>query len=192
MLGEVLEFVVDSHDTAIRAKVTWRELASFRHSRTRSRTEWLAIESLRPVPGQDYTAVPRTPAERQPPSHPDEQVPPHWPPGVPGPDTPGWQKHACAFLYEQIPADYRAHAVLAEHPIVLAQMAITHLRHAHQALKQDYRSAPYQLKQHLEPHALAELDDTYRQLLDQVARSGRAAVALEKALRAVGRSSTCE
>lgn len=54
-------------------------------------------------------------------------VPPGWPEHVPPPEHPGWQRRAAAWLIDQCPADYRAHAVLARHELVLARLAARHV-----------------------------------------------------------------
>lgn len=183
-LGRVLEFEVDANDNALKALVTWQELASFRNSRTRKREQWLPIDQLQPEPGEVYADVKRTPAAKPataPESTPPDGTPHGWPEGVPAPGIDGWDKIATSWLFDQMPADFRGHAVLAEHPAALAWMARLNLRHAYTAVVRGYRSAAFELKGQLPPHALAELDMVYRLERERIIGCGRAIDALERA-----------
>lgn len=182
-LGRVLEFEVDGNDTAIRAHVEWTELASFRNSRTRSRTAWLPVDQVAPIPGEVYTGVARTPAagEGDAAGLPSEGAPADWPPGVPAPSVKGWEKAVQAWLFDQLPPDFRGYAVLAEEPTALVWMARLHLRHAYTATVRGYRSAAVELRKELPPHALAEVDEVYRVERERIIRCGRAVDAIERA-----------
>lgn len=181
-LGQVLEFEVDASDTAIRARVKWTELASFRHSRTRDRVEWLPVDQLEPIPGEVYTGVTRTLAGNAAPVETDDDAPEDWPAGVPTPSTPGWEKAAVNWLFEQLPPGYRSHEVLRENPAVLVQMARTHLRLVYTEVVRGYRTSAVQLKGELPPHAVREVDEVYRLERERIIRCGKAVDAVEKAL----------
>jgi hypothetical protein len=56
-----------------------------------------------------------------------QAAPQGWPQGVLPPGVDGWEATAAAFLFDCCPPDYRAHAVLRRHPVVLARFATTHL-----------------------------------------------------------------
>ena len=54
-------------------------------------------------------------------------VPPGWPEHVPPPEHAGWQRRASAWLLDLCPPDYRLHAVLLRHELVLARLAARHV-----------------------------------------------------------------
>ena len=54
-------------------------------------------------------------------------VPPGWPGAVPPPGVDGWQRRAVGWLLDLCPAEYRGHAVLQRHPVVLAHLARHHV-----------------------------------------------------------------
>lgn len=56
------------------------------------------------------------------------RVPPGWPDHVPPPEHHGWQRRAAAWLLDLCPPDYRAHAVLLRHELVLARLAGHHVQ----------------------------------------------------------------
>lgn len=181
-IGLVLEFEVDASDTALRARAEWTELASYRHSRTAKKVEWLPVDQLEPIDGEVYSTVPRTLAASKPePEAAPADAPEGWPDGVPAPSMPGWEKAAVSWLFDQLPADYRAHDVLREHPTVLAKMAREHLREAYKAIVKGYRSSSVELKGQLQPHALREVDEVYRLERERIIRNGQAIDAIEHA-----------
>ncbi|MEV4161820.1 hypothetical protein [Nonomuraea dietziae] len=153
--ASLMELLVDENDEAIKAKVSWIENIPGYRGGLKPREEWLPIDQVAPVPGQSYTSVPRTPAAQPEPELEPAVAGPHgWPAQVPAPGVPGWEKHALAWLYDQVPADYRQHPVLADYPIALAWAAILHLQHDYRALVVSYRCASFELKAHLPPEAV--------------------------------------
>lgn len=50
-------------------------------------------------------------------------APPGWPPEVPPPGAPEWERAAIGWLFDLCPPDYRAYDVLRRHPAVLARFA---------------------------------------------------------------------
>lgn len=115
-------------------------------------------------------------------------APPGWPPAVRPPDADDWVETARAWLLDLCPPDYRAHAVITRHPVVLARLAVHHV--AGQAQAQ--RAAVATLREDLaEPvargtldpgvveRALAALDVEQARLL----ATGRGARLVEQALR---------
>ncbi|HRA75634.1 MAG TPA: hypothetical protein PLE12_05310 [Propionicimonas sp.] len=78
------------------------------------------------VPGAGRP-FPRTTAA--PPSVPFRRPSPQgWPERVLPPGAEGWEASAGAFLFDCCPPDFRSHAVLRRHPVVLARFATTHLQ----------------------------------------------------------------
>ena len=53
-------------------------------------------------------------------------VPPGWPPEVRPAGAPDWRLSATAWLLDQCPPEYRSHAVLVRHPLVLAWLCGRH------------------------------------------------------------------
>jgi hypothetical protein len=53
-------------------------------------------------------------------------VPPGWPAEVLPPGAPDWEQTATAWLLDQCPPEYRGHAALRRHPLVLAWLARRH------------------------------------------------------------------
>lgn len=54
-------------------------------------------------------------------------TPPGWPDGLPPPDADGWQQTAQNWLLDQCPPEYRLHAVLRRHPLVIARFTRWHV-----------------------------------------------------------------
>jgi hypothetical protein len=50
-------------------------------------------------------------------------TPPGWPVEVRPPGAPRWEETATTYLFDCSPPDFRAHAVLRRHPVVLARFA---------------------------------------------------------------------
>lgn len=84
-------------------------------------------------------------------------MPPGWPPGVPPPQSPGWERRAVAWLLEQCPPDYRGYGGWSKNPIALAWLATRHLDGQVTATRQAWREARVELGPHLSPEALAEV-----------------------------------
>ncbi|WP_344845650.1 hypothetical protein [Nonomuraea dietziae] len=182
-----MELLVDENDEAIKAKVSWIENIPGYRGGLKPREEWLPIDQVAPVPGQSYMSVPRTPATQpkpEPELEPAVAGPPGWPAQVPARASPAGRKHALAWLYDQMPADYRQHQVLADYPIALAWAAILHLQHDYRALIVSYRRASFELKAHLPPEAVESVLVTYKRERERLIRCGQAARLLEQALRA--------
>lgn len=68
-------------------------------------------------------------------------LPPEWPEAVRPPGAPDWERSAVGWLFDQCPADYRAHEVLRRHPRVLARFAAINLDAALTAAEQGLRTA---------------------------------------------------
>jgi hypothetical protein len=73
-------------------------------------------------------------------------VPPGWPEQVLPPQAPDWERSAVGWLFDQCPADYRAHGVLRKHPVVLARFAAGHVTSAVEAARNGIRTARAELK----------------------------------------------
>lgn len=178
-IGRLHEFRVDGNDTATEARVSWVELTHYRRGTSAEREKWLPVDQLQPLDGEDYSGVPRTPVA---PEVVEVETPANWPDGVPAPGADGWERAAVSWLFEQVPSDFRAHAVLSEHPSALVWMARLHLRQVYTAVVRGYRSAAVELKRELPPHAVREVDEVYRLERERVIRCGKGVDAVGKAL----------
>ncbi|GAA4071102.1 hypothetical protein [Nonomuraea soli] len=88
-IGQVVEYEVDAQGAELRALVTWTEIASYRHSRTAQRTQWLPVDQTEQIDGQVYDGVTRTVVVDQPPPGAPADAPRDWPAGVPAPSASG-------------------------------------------------------------------------------------------------------
>ena len=73
-------------------------------------------------------------------------APTGWPPEVPDPSAPGWERHAVAWLFDQCPPDYRGYDVLRRHPVVLAHLAKTSQAAAVEAADSAVRTVRHDLR----------------------------------------------
>lgn len=83
-------------------------------------------------------------------------APPGWPAEVPPPDAPGWVDRACGWLFDQVPADLRAHDVLRRQPLLLAYVAVGQVDAAAAAVRTAIASVRADLRDRLDPAALTE------------------------------------
>ncbi len=73
-------------------------------------------------------------------------VPPGWPPQIGPPDAPGWEARATNWLLDLCPPEYRAHAALRRHPVVLASFAVLHVEATQAAVRQGLRQSRAELR----------------------------------------------
>jgi len=85
----------------------------------------------------------------------DPLVPPGWPPDVLPPHAPEWERSAVGWLFDLVPPDYRAHAVLRRHPVVLARFAAGHLEAAVEAARRGLATVRADLRDVVPPEAVA-------------------------------------
>src|SRR3954453_4215136 len=70
----------------------------------------------------------------------DAVVPPGWPGQVRPPGAPDWEQSAGAWLFDLVPPDYRAHAVLRRYPVLLARFAGDHVAAGLEAARAGWRT----------------------------------------------------
>ena len=117
-------------------------------------------------------------------SSPDQvYVPPGWPEDVQPPDTPDWEKSAVAFLLDCCPSDYRAHAVLQRHPVVLARLAAEFVESQIRASREALGGARSGLGDYVSADVLDRTVDVVQSELARLTRVRRAVMLLEEALR---------
>jgi hypothetical protein len=67
-------------------------------------------------------------------------VPPWWPAQVPHPGTPDWERSAVSWLLDQVPGEWREHAVLRRHPTLLARLAAGQTAASLEATREGWRT----------------------------------------------------
>ena len=107
------------------------------------------------------------------------ELPPHWPQRVHPPESPEWQVSAVAWLYDQVPGEYRAYEVLRRHPVLLARLAAEHVEASVAAARAGWRSLRSELRDELPPEAIEAAMLAYE-------REGRRLVELGRAVAVVG------
>ena len=110
-------------------------------------------------------------------------LPPGWPEQVQPPGESGWEKSATAFLLDCCPADYRAHKVLHQHPVVLARFAADfvegQIRSSREALAQSRAS----LRDYVTPQVLEAATELLQAEEGRLVRVRRGVALVEEALR---------
>jgi hypothetical protein len=110
-------------------------------------------------------------------------APPGWPAAVRPPGAPDWERTAVGWLFDQCPADYRAHEVLRRHPVVLARFAAHHVAGAVEAARRGLARARDELRDVAEPEVIQAAVQAYEREGARLARTLRAVDLVEQALR---------
>jgi hypothetical protein len=106
----------------------------------------------------------------------DPSVPPGWPSGVDPPTSPDWERSAVAWLFDVCPPDYRSHAVLRRHPVVLAWLAVRSVAAAADVARTGLAGARADLRELVPPQVV---EDTVAALESEVRRLSRTARAVD-------------
>jgi hypothetical protein len=110
-------------------------------------------------------------------------VPAGWPREVRPPAVAGWEESAGAWLLDLCPPDYRGHAVLRRHPVVLARFAAVHVEAAQLAVRRGLSEARAVLRD-VADHATIDQAVLVWQAEDaRLLAAGRAVALVEEALR---------
>ena len=110
-------------------------------------------------------------------------TPPGWPAEVPPPGAPGWERRATAWLLDLCPPDYRGHAVLLRHPLLLVRLT-ARLVAAQAAGTQSARAAlRADLSGYLPTAVVAEGLDVLDAEQERLAAASTAVQLVERALR---------
>lgn len=112
-----------------------------------------------------------------------ELVPPEWPGEVLPPQAPDWERSAVAWLFDQVPPDYRAHEVLRRHPVVLARFAAGHVGAGVQAARDGLRTVRADLGDSVPPEVVDAAIGAYEREGRRLVRTGRQVALVEAALR---------
>jgi hypothetical protein len=73
-------------------------------------------------------------------------APPGWPAAVRPPDAPDWERTAVNWLFDISPPEYRAHAALRRHVVVLARFAVLHVEASQAACRRGLSEARAELR----------------------------------------------
>ena len=113
--------------------------------------------------------------------------PPGWPAEIPPPDAPGWERRASGWLFDQCPADLRAHEVLHRHPVLLAYVAVGQVDAALTGVRGSLARARADLRDDATPEAVGELLDALQREEARLLGTARAVRLVAEALRGVRR-----
>ena len=109
-------------------------------------------------------------------------VPPGWPPEVNPPGIPDWETTAAAWLLDLVP-EYRQHAAVRRHPVILAFIARHVIAGAVQGARQGYRATRSELGDLAPPHAIDAALRAWRAEGERLAATACAVDLVERALR---------
>ena len=115
--------------------------------------------------------------------HVDPALPPGWPDEVAPPGAPDWERSAVAWLYDQVPPDYRAHQVLRQYPVLLARFAADHLAAGLEAARAGWRTVRVELADQLPPDAMEAAISAYEREGARLTRAARGVEVVAGALR---------
>jgi hypothetical protein len=111
-------------------------------------------------------------------------TPPGWPPEVPPPDAPDWERKAVGWLLDLSPPDYRSYAVLRRWPVLLARFAAEHVAACQEGVRGGIATARSDLRD-LAPEVVDEAVAAYETEAARLARAARAIDLVGQALRGV-------
>lgn len=110
-------------------------------------------------------------------------TPPGWPDRVLPPGAPDWERSATAFLLDCCPADYRAHAVLLRHPVVLARFAADFVEGQIRTSRGSLTAARPSLADYVDAGVLDQCVEALQAEEARLVRTRRAVALIEEALR---------
>ena len=109
-------------------------------------------------------------------------VPPGWPPEVNPPGIQDWETTAAAWLLDLVP-EYRQHAAVRRHPVILAFIARHVIAGAVEGARQGYRATRSELGDLVPPHAIDAALRAWRAEGERLAATACAVDLVERALR---------
>jgi hypothetical protein len=112
-------------------------------------------------------------------------IPAGWPPEVPPPGAPGWERRAIAWLYDLCPPDHRSYGVLQRWPVLLARVAGENVNAAIEACRHGAATARADLRDlagGLPPEAVEALLAMYEREALRLSRAARAVDLVQRAL----------
>jgi hypothetical protein len=109
-------------------------------------------------------------------------VPPWWPAGVRPPGAPEWERSAVAWLFDQVPGEWRAHEVLRRHPTLLARLASGQAAASLEAARDGWRTLRGDVGRQLPPEVVEAAMAAYEQEGARLHELGRQVGAVAEAL----------
>lgn len=112
-------------------------------------------------------------------------VPAGWPPEVPPPGAPNWQRRAIGWLYDLCPPDHRGYPVLQRWPVLLARVARDQVAAAAHVCRQGAATARADIRAlglDIPPEAVDELLAMYEREALRLDTAARAVSLVGKAL----------
>src|SRR6516165_144494 len=109
-------------------------------------------------------------------------VPPGWPPEVNPPGIQDWETTAAAWLLDLVP-EYRQHAAVRRHPVILAFIARHVTAGAVQGARQGYRATRTELGDLVPPHTIDAALRAWLAEGERLAATACAVDLVERALR---------
>jgi hypothetical protein len=109
-------------------------------------------------------------------------VPPWWPAAVPRPGAPDWERGAVAWLLDQVPGEWRAHAVLRRHPTLLARLAAGQATASLEAARDGWRTLRRDVGRELPPEVVEAAMAAYEQEGARLRELGRQVDAVRQVL----------
>ena len=88
-----------------------------------------------------------------------------------------------AWLFDLVPPDYRAHAVLRRYPLLLARFAGDHVGAGLAAAREGWRTVRVEMADHLPPDAIEAAVAAYEREGARLAAAARGVVVVAGALR---------
>ena len=109
-------------------------------------------------------------------------VPPWWPAEVRPPGAPDWERSAVAWLFDQVPGDWRAYEVLRRHPTLLARLASGQAAASLEAARDGWRTLRRDFGRQLPPEVVEAAMAAYEQEGARLRELGRQVGAVQEAL----------
>ena len=111
------------------------------------------------------------------------ELPPNWPARVQPPGSPDWEQSAVSWLYDHVPADYRAYEVLRRHPVLLARLAGEQVAASLEAARAGWRTLRADLRDQLPPEAVEAAMQAYEREGRRLTELARQVAVVAAALR---------
>ncbi|MEP6695605.1 MAG: hypothetical protein ABJA34_01865 [Pseudonocardiales bacterium] len=111
------------------------------------------------------------------------ELPPHWPLQVSPPGSPEWEHSATKWLYDYVPADYRAYEVLRRYPVLLARMAGEQVAASLEAARVGWRTLRADVRDEVPPEAVEAAMRAYEREGRRLTEVGLGVAAVLAALR---------
>ena len=111
------------------------------------------------------------------------ELPPNWPAPVQPPGSPDWEQSAVSWLYDHVPADYRAYEVLRRHPVLLARLAGEQVAASLEAARAGWRTLRADLRDELPPEAVEAAMQAYEREGRRLTELARQVAVVAAALR---------